>query len=208
MIAALLARLWKRSPARRLAAAAAGDGEALGQLYDEHVDGLYAFVYYRVGGDANLAEDVVQETFAQALRRGADYDPSRGSLATWLSTLSRNVIRDQLRAHRRSDQLAASWEKIDRSLGQIFAALAEAPLPGDVLVRNETRDLVHMAIANLPETYRTVLTRKYLEGESLEQLASALGLSNDAAKSLLARARRAFREAFAALSHTFSEATP
>ena len=206
MIGALLARWWS-SPRRSLAAAAAGDAGAVGRLYDEHVDGLYAFVFYRVGGDASLAEDVVQETFTRALRQRADYDPARGSIASWLSTLSRNVIRDQLRAYRRGDQLAASWEQIDHSLGQIFAALAEAPLPGEVLQRNETRDLVHMAIANLPETYRTALTRKYIDGDSTEQLAAALGLSPEAAKSLLARARRAFRQAFSALSHTFSEAT-
>jgi RNA polymerase sigma-70 factor, ECF subfamily len=207
VIGAFLARLFG-APRHPLAAAAGGDRDALARLYDEHVDGLYAFVFYRVGGDAALAEDVVQETFTQALRRQADYEPSRGSLATWLSTLSRNVIRDHLRAHRRGDELAGAWQQIDQSLGQIFAALAQSPLPGEVLQRNETRDLVNMAIANLPETYRAALTRKYVEGESLDQIAAALGISAEAAKSLLARARRAFRETFSALSHTFSEVAP
>lgn len=207
MIGALLARLLgtRRHP---LAAAAAGDRRALARLYDDHVDGLYAFVFYRVGGDAALAEDVVQETFAQALRRQAEYDEGRGSVATWLSTLSRNVIRDHLRAHRRGDELAGAWQQIDQSLGQTFAAMAQSPLPGEVLQRNETRDLVNMAIANLPEAYRSALTRKYVEGESLDQIAASLGISVDAAKSLLARARRAFRETFSALSHTFSEVAP
>jgi RNA polymerase sigma-70 factor, ECF subfamily len=207
VIGAFLARLFG-APRHPLAAAAGGDRDALTRLYDEHVDGLYAFVFYRVGGDAALAEDVVQETFTEALRRQADYEPSRGSLATWLSTLSRNVIRDHLRAHRRGDELAGAWQQIDQSLGQIFAALAQSPLPGEVLQRNETRDLVNMAIANLPETYRAALTRKYVEGESLDQIAAALGISAEAAKSLLARARRAFRETFSALSHTFSEVAP
>lgn len=207
VIGALFARLLG-APRRQLAAAAGGDRDAITRLYDEHVDGLYAFVFYRVGGDAALAEDVVQETFAQALRRRDEYDAGRGSIATWLSTLSRNIIRDQLRAHRRGDELAAAWQQIDQSLGQIFAALAHSPLPGEVLQRSETRDLVNMAIANLPEVYRTALTRKYVAGESLEQIAAALGISADAAKSLLARARRAFRETFSALSHTFSEVAP
>ena len=207
MIGALLARLF-RGPRRQLAAAAAGDRDALARLYDEHVDGLYAFVFHRVGGDTSLAEDVVQETFTSALRRQSEYDAARGSIASWLSTLSRNVIRDHLRAHKRGDELAASWQRIDQSLGQIFSALAQSPLPGEVLSRNETRDLVNMAIANLPETYRAALTRKYVEGESLEQIAAALGISADAAKSLLARARRAFRDTFSALHQTFSEVSP
>jgi len=202
MILSLLGRLFRSD----LRAAQAGDRAAIGRFYDDHADGLYAFVFYRVGRDATLAEDVVQETFALALRKQADYDPARGSVSSWLTVLSRNVIRDHLRDHRRSDELQARWERIDATLAQTFAAMAERPLPGDVLERAETRDLVHMAVANLPEQYRTALTRKYVDGESLETLAGELGISIDATKSLLARARRAFRDTFATLSANLSEA--
>lgn len=193
------------SPEQVFAAAAAGDASAIGQLFDAHVDGLYAFVFYRVGRDAALAEDIVQETFSHALARVREFDSARGSVAAWLTTLSRNVIRDQLRAHRRGSELAATWARIDTSLGQVFAAMADAPLPGDVLARSETRDLVHMAIANLPPQYRTVLVRKYMDDISLAAMAEELGLSQDAAKSLLARARRAFRDAFTIFSQSFAE---
>ena len=202
----LFGRLFRAppGPSGDIRAAQAGDRAAIERFYDTNVDGLYAFVFYRVGRDAVLAEDVVQETFAKALARTTDYDPTRGSPASWLAVLSRNVIRDHLREHRRADQLLETWERIDATLAQTFAAMAERPLPGEVLERAETRDLVHMAVANLPEPYRCALTRKYLDGESLESLAGELGISVDAAKSLLARARRAFRETFAALSVHFS----
>ena len=209
MIAALFARLFKPAPGGGdLRAAQDGDKAAIARFYDAHVDGLYAFVFFRVGRDASLAEDVVQETFTQALTKRDAYDPARGSIGSWLTVLSRNVIRDHLRAHRRADELQATWERIDATLAQTFAAMAERPLPGEVLERAETRDLVHMAVANLPEQYKTALTRKYVDGESLETLASELGISVDAAKSLLARARRAFRDTFATLSAHFSEAAP
>ena len=205
MILSLIARLFRPRPEVDLADARRGDREAIARLYEAHVDGLYTFIYDRVGRDTALAEDVVQETFALALSKQADYDPARGSVGSWLTVLSRNVIRDHLRAHTRSDQLAATWERIDATLAQTFAAMAERPLPGEVLEREETRDLVHMAIANLPEQYRTALTRKYVDGESLETLAREFGISVDAAKSLLARARRAFRDTFATLSVSLSE---
>ena len=184
------------------------DRAAIGRFYDAHVDGLYAFVFYRVGRDQTLAEDVVQETFTVALAKRTSYDPARGSVGSWLTVLSRNVIRDHLRAHRKSDELQQTWERVDATLAQVFAAMADRPLPGEVLERAETRDLVHMAVANLPEQYRTALTRKYVDGESLETLSRELGISVDATKSLLARARRAFRDTFATLSAHFSEATP
>ncbi len=207
-LAGVLSRLFRRGPDALLRAAAAGDKDALGRLYDEHVDGLYAFVFYRAGKDASLAEDIVQETFAAALGRVDDYDPARGSIGAWLTTLSRNVIRDHLRHHRRADEVADRWDRIDASLAQIYDALARAPLPGDVLARAETRDLVNMTIAHLPEQYRTALARKYVDGQSLEDLAADLGVSVDAAKSLLARARRAFKETFSTLGHALSEVQP
>ncbi len=206
MIGALLARLLRSGRGADLRAAQDGDRAAIARFYDAHVDGLYTFVFFRVGRDVALAEDVVQETFTIALSRQADYDPGRGTLASWLTVLSRNVIRDHLRAHRRSDELQATWERIDVTLAQTFAAMADKPLPGDVLERAETRDLVHMTVANLPDQYRTVLTRKYVDGESLETLSRELGISVDATKSLLARARRAFRETLGTLSANFSEA--
>ncbi|CAN5856270.1 N/A [soil metagenome] len=205
MVLTLFARLFRTSPDAELRAAQGGDRSAIGRFYDAHVDGLYAFVLYRVGRDQTLAEDVVHETFALALARTAEYEPARGSVGSWLTVLSRNVIRDHLRDHKRTDQFQAAWERIDATLAQTFAAMAEMPLPGDVLERAETRDLVHMAVANLPEQYRIVLNRKYVDGESLETLSGELGISIDATKSLLARARRAFRDTFATLSANFSE---
>jgi RNA polymerase sigma-70 factor (ECF subfamily) len=206
VILSLIARLFRSGPTADFREARRGDKAAIERFYEANVDGLYTFIYYRVGRDTALAEDVVQETFALALSKQADYDPARGSVGSWLTVLSRNVIRDHLRAHSRSDQLATTWERIDATLAQTFASMAEHPLPGDILEREETRDLVHMAIANLPDQYRIALTRKYVDGETLETLATELGISIDAAKSLLARARRAFRDTFATVSAGFLEA--
>ncbi|KAB2897741.1 MAG: sigma-70 family RNA polymerase sigma factor [Kofleriaceae bacterium] len=207
-LAGLLSRLFRKGDSADLRAAAGGDGDALARLYDAHVDGLYAFVFYRVGRDQSLAEDIVQETFTAALGRTQEYDGARGSVASWLTTLSRNVIRDHLRDHKRADEVAERWDRIDASLAQLYDALERTPLPGDVLARAETRDLVTMTIAHLPESYRLALARKYVDDQSLEELAREMGMSVDAAKSLLARARRAFKETFSTLGHALEEVTP
>lgn len=196
----------RRAEAKLLARAAGGDGRALERVYEANVDGLYAFVFYRVGRDPALAEDVVQETFANALDAIERYDAGRGSVQSWLCTMSRNVIRDHLRAHNRSNELAATWDRIDETLAQIFEALDRAPLSDEVIERAETRDVVNMTIANLPEHYRDVLEHKYVEGDTIEEIADRLELSADATKSLLARARRAFRETFATLCQSMAEA--
>ncbi|HEY4243897.1 MAG TPA: sigma-70 family RNA polymerase sigma factor [Kofleriaceae bacterium] len=188
-----------------LRAAAAGDREAIARFYEAHIEALYAFVFHRVGKDPALTEDVVQETFTRAFRQISQFDPARGATTSWLTVVSRNAIRDALRDAKRADSLAGAWQRIDATLAQTFAAMAERPLPGEILERAETRDLVQMAIANLPEQYGIALTRKYVDGASLDALAGELGLSVDATKSLLARARRAFRDTFATLTTNLSE---
>jgi len=208
-----MSRAQPHADAELLARARAGDRAALVDLYEHHVDSVWTFVFYRVGRDPALCEDVVQDTFVLALERETSdaalsltrFDPRRGSLSTWLCGLSRNVIRRQLRAHRRGQELRDTWERIDASLVQIFQNLEREPLGDEVLARDETRDLVHMTIANLPEDYRDALERKYLRGESLRELAAAHACTEVAAKSMLARARRAFKQAFATLAEAFAD---
>lgn len=191
-----------------LRTAAAGDPGALTRLYAAHVDSLYAFAFYRAGRDPAVAEDIVHDTLLDALRHAPDFDPTRGPLRAFLLTRARNVARTHLRDHHRSHALAAAWDQREATLAQIFQALDghAAPHHDELLTRDETRELVHLAIAGLAHNHRTALTRKYLHGDSLELLGRQLGISDDAAKSLLARARRAFRDAFAALC--ISEAAP
>jgi RNA polymerase sigma-70 factor, ECF subfamily len=205
-------RAERHADAERLSKARAGDDAAIVELYERHVDGLWSFVFHRVGRDPALCEDVVQETWLVALEREAlpddavvRFDPERGSLGGWLCGLSRNVIRKHLRAIRRGHELGSLWERIDATLVQTFSNLDRAPLGDELLAREETRDLVQMTIANLPDDYRDALERKYLRGESLRELAAAHECSESAAKSMLARARRAFKEAFATLAKSFSE---
>lgn len=182
-----------------LRTAAAGDQGALARLYAAHVDSLYAFAFYRAGRDPGLAEDIVHDTLLDALRHHAQFDPSRGPLRSFLLTRARNVARTHLRDHHRSHALAAAWDQREATLVQIFQALGGSPPGDELLARAETRELVHLAIAGLADNHRQALTRKYLHGDSLEHIGRQLGVSDEAAKSLLARARRAFRDAFEAL---------
>jgi RNA polymerase sigma-70 factor, ECF subfamily len=188
--------------------AAAGDADALARLYAAHVDALYAFAFYRAGRDAGIAEDIVHDTLLDALRHAAAYAPTRGGLRAYLLMRARNVARAQLRDHHRSHALAAAWDQREATLVQIFQALDGAPHGDELLARAETRELVHLAIAGLADNHRVALTRKYLHGDSLEAIGRQLGVSDDAAKSLLARARRAFRDAFDSLRAPATAAPP
>ena len=186
-----------------------GDERALEQLYERNVDGLYAFVFYRVGRDSAAAEEVVQDTFVTAIERLADFDEERGSFRAWLCVLSRNIIRRHLRASdaTRARDIEAMFDRIDSTLTELVAALDGAPLSDELIARRQTRDLVAVTVANLPDRYRSVLERKYVGGATLEELSAELAMSTEAVKSLLARARRAFRATFITLSRELAMET-
>lgn len=180
-----------------------GDSGALRDFYNDHVDRLYGFAFYRVGRQPDLAEDVVQDTFIAALDNIETYDPERGSLGHWLCLLSRNIIRTHLTRRRHKEELIAMWDQLDTALADIFESLETTPLTDEILERSETCDLVNMTISNLPEKYQIVLEQKYITGKSVKELAGSLELSEQAVKSLLARARKAFKKTFTTLSRSF-----
>ena len=66
-----------------------GDEIALNDWFESNVDGLFAFIYYRVGSNSDLAQDITQSTFALALKKLDKYDPERGAMLNWLRLLSR-----------------------------------------------------------------------------------------------------------------------
>ena len=178
-----------------------GDTHALALWYHRHVDGVHGFVFYRVGRDPDLAAEVTQETFTRALSKLGEFDAERGPMIAWLCTLSRNCIREALR-QRGHVPLASLWDSVDGSLRRIYEELDREPLSADLVEAQETRELVGMALSNLPEKYRSVLREKYVEGRPLAEIAEARAGTTDAIKGLLKRARKAFRQTFAALAGT------
>src|SRR4029079_5775221 len=74
-----------------------GSQAALAEIYDRHVDAVYATAS-RLTADRQMAEEVVQETFLALWNRAELFDPRVGSLAAWLHTIARNRTVDRLRA--------------------------------------------------------------------------------------------------------------
>ena len=92
------------SDAALVARMASGDEHALGALYDRWATTVHTLAYYLLG-QADEAEDAVEETFWQAWREAGRYDASRGAVSTWLSTIARSRALDRQRvapARRRS----------------------------------------------------------------------------------------------------------
>jgi len=167
-------------------------------LLEQHLEPLYAFVHFRLGGRRDEVEDVVQETFAAALAGIAGFD-GRSSLQTWLCGIAKNKIRAS-RSRARPRSLEQALAESDPEIDAILADVAREPLPEHVLERKETRELVGATLSSLPPEYRDALLAKYVDGLSTEQLAQRVQKSPKAAESTLTRARGAFARVFELLA--------
>lgn len=172
-----------------------GDEVAFREFFEGYFPRLYRFAAPRVGGDPDATKEVVQATLVKAMRNLAGY---RGDAAlfSWLCQICRRQIVDHLRAHRRHADRIVLVEDSDEMrsvLESIEAPKADEPAHG--YGAEETRRLVQTVLDRLPGRYGDVLEWKYIEGRSVEEIATELGVGHAAAQSLLARARIAFREA-------------
>jgi RNA polymerase sigma-70 factor (ECF subfamily) len=161
----------------------AGDARAWQYLYDDAFAALHTYVHWRCAGLRDLADELVQETWLTAVRRVRHFDPERGSFLSWLRGIAANLLRNQLRQARR--RLAFSRN------GTGHASQAE-----DEQARSDLAERIALALAELPEHYEAVLRAKYLDQQTVNDIASDWNDTPKAVESLLTRARHAFREAF------------
>ena len=168
-----------------------GDQRALQRFMDEYFPRLYRYARHRLGNLADV-DEVVQVTLTQAARR---LDTYRGeaALLTWLVQICRHEISRVLKRDSRADMMQPFLN--DELLRAVVEQVAdEQPSPELEASRGEVISLVQFALDQLPEHYAKVLEMKYVLGLGSREIAEELGNSDEATQSLLARARRAFRE--------------
>lgn len=163
----------EETPERVLVARiAAGDEQALGELYDRHGRAAYALALAIVGERAD-AEETVADAFGQAWRTAGQFDPARGSVAAWLVTITRTRALDLVRARgRRARVLTRAALENTEGLAAPLAQASEAPDRG--VERAEARRLVERSLAELPEPQRRVIELAYFGGLTQSEIAAQL----------------------------------
>jgi RNA polymerase sigma-70 factor (ECF subfamily) len=164
-----------------LAGVVAGDRAAVQRVIDECGPVVFGYVLARVGGVRAVADDLVQDTFLEAIRSAPTF---RGDsmLTTWLCAIARRRVARHYEAERRS--LGAE----DEGVLDVGADGATADLE-----EIDRRDEVVRALGRLPVLHRQVLVRKYLDDCPVAQIATELGRTTVQVQSLLQRARAGLR---------------
>jgi len=176
-----------------LAALSAGDERAFERLVREQGPRLLA-VARRFLRNEEDARDAVQDAFLSAFRSLAKFERS-SKVSTWLHRIAVNCCLMRLRTRRRKpeqpiEDFLPQFAEDGHQLHPSFSWKGSAET---LLEEGETRRIVHEAIDRLPESYRTVLLLRDIEELTTDETAELLGLSSNAVKIRLHRARQALR---------------
>ena len=161
--------------------AARGDREALAALYDRHAGAMLA-VAHRLLRDRGEAEEILHDVFIEAWKRAGDYDPSRGSVLTWLMLRTRSRCLDRIKSAGRS-RTALVGADLERLAGGARATAADRVDAGRVTA----------ALDRLPDDQREILWHGYFEGLSCSEMAEHLGIPIGTVKSRLHAAMKKLR---------------
>jgi len=152
------------------------------ELFDAHFQRLYRYLD-RLSGEPELAADLAQEAFVRLYARGSVPDAPEG----WLITVAMNLFRNVRSTRARRRRLL--------TVSRAEAVLADPPpSPGQTAVATDARERVRAALHHLPAREQQMLLLR-AEGYSYRDIAAALELNEASVGTLLARAKRAFREA-------------
>jgi RNA polymerase sigma-70 factor (ECF subfamily) len=173
-----------------------GDLDAFEELANRHERRIYTLAR-RITQNEHDAQDVTQQTFLSALEHLGDFR-EEASFATWLDRIATHAALKILRKRKGLDTVSLDQATDpDPDTGEIphpeYIADWRAD-PEELVHRNEIRQLLDQALAQLDEKYRLVFLLRDVEGLSVRETAELLGLSETNVKVRLLRARLQLRE--------------
>ncbi len=164
---------------------ARGNVNAFEQLYDRHETGVWRFVFRSVQNNA-VTDDLVQELWFSVTRSAASYEPT-AKFKTWLFTMARNRVIDHVRTSKNHASIDAENEEGESMFSDLAAESRLGPLR-QVSSREQAKALLD-AIEQLPEDQREAFLLQAEGDMSVEEIAVAIGVTFETAKSRLRYAR-------------------
>jgi RNA polymerase sigma-70 factor (ECF subfamily) len=158
------------------------DETAFRAWYDASLPRVYGYLYSRCGGDRDVAEDLTQETFVEAVRARRYVD--RGEPLAWLIGIARHKLVDHFRR----------LERRERRFLRLVASQPPQPL---WMEGGGEKDRLAVALDRLPPAQRAAMVLRYMDDLPVRQVAQAMARTESAVESLLSRGRDALRRSLA-----------
>ncbi len=177
-----------------------GQREAFGMLVRRYEGELYGYLR-RYLGDANLADDVFQNTFLQLFTKIGSYEPGR-PVRPWLYTIATHQAIDALRRNGRHPTVSLDQDREETGQGEFpqLLSVLESRVPGplDQVQGEERRQLVRAGLEQLSDSLRQVVILAYYQGLKYKDIAAILGIPVGTVKSRLHGALAKLHESWSA----------
>lgn len=169
-----------------------GDRGAFADLVELYQDKIYHLAY-RMVGNRQEAEDIVQETFLRVFRSLDRYDEKQ-KFSTWIYRIGTNLAIDRLRKRKAVYSLDADVSDGEGTTDWYSMLKSEEPTPEGEVLLSETQRRIHEAIEALPKKYKSVVILKYLHDMSLQEISDVLELPVTTVKTRVHRGREFLRK--------------
>ncbi|UCC68984.1 MAG: sigma-70 family RNA polymerase sigma factor [Armatimonadota bacterium] len=176
---------------RFLAGLRDGLPEAFAELHDRFASGLHRFAASRLPEDMQLAEDMVVQTLAKAVRNITDYDPRRATLAAWLYGIARWQIWEEIRRRKRGKSVPKAAVV---PINEVAEDQGDRDLAAEAAARLDAQRQVRELAGLLSHTEMEVLVLQCVDELSVKDISHIVRRSERAVHSLLHRARQKARE--------------
>jgi RNA polymerase sigma-70 factor, ECF subfamily len=189
-----------------------GDQSALEQLLITNHGSLLAHIKKLIPSKVRASichDDVLQQTYLNAFRSISRFEPrGGGSFYGWLRLIAERQLmdackkrdREQLSEKAAHSPAGAAGGDNSSLRGLLSLVAGDEPVPGQEAMLHELQGEFHVALAEMPENYRQIVTLRYLEDRPLEEVAQILGMSEGAVRGLCHRARQHLKEELLRLS--------
>jgi RNA polymerase sigma-70 factor (ECF subfamily) len=154
-----------------------GDNDAFGILYEQYVERIFNYVYYRTGNQHD-AEDLTARVFFRAMRRIPHYQERGLPISAWLYRIAHNLVANWHRDRGRPPEI---------SLDEGFTAIPHSEHPEVTLLELEEQDHLLTIIRNLPPERQQLIILKFVEHMSNAEIGQIMGRTEGAVKSLYHR---------------------
>ena len=167
----------------------AGDRDAFRVLVERYSRVLFG-VAFRISGNEQDAEEIVQETFVRAYRSIATFE-FRCSFSSWLYTIANNCALDIVKRRRPMVSISGSEEDDEAPID----LASDDPSPERQVLSGELKTRITSAMAQLTGQERTAFVLRHFEGKSIEEISEVLGIRGGSAKNAIYRAVQKLRHA-------------
>ncbi len=147
----------------------AGDNEAFTQLYERYMQRIYEFVFFKTH-HTQTTQDIVSQTFLQAVEKIDSFNPKKGNFSAWLHTIAKNLTFDHFRSMKPIGSIDDAWD---------LSSEDNVERDADVALK---MDAVKEVMSTLSASQRDVLLMRLWQGCNFREIAQALGSTEAACK--------------------------